>query len=151
MFKEFKEFAMRGNVLDLAVGVIIGAAFGAVVTSLVSDIIMPPIGKIMGGLDFKDFFVVLGGGAYKSLDEAKKAGVPVIAYGNFINTIVNFVIVAFAVFLLVKQVNRFRRPAPAPASPATKECRFCGMNIPLKAVRCPQCTSELSEAAASRS
>ena len=151
MFKEFKEFAMRGNVLDLAVGVIIGAAFGAVVTSLVSDIIMPPIGKIMGGLDFKDFFIVLGGGAYKSLDEAKKAGVPVIAYGNFINTIVNFLIVAFAVFLLVKQVNRFRRPAPAVASPATKECRFCGMNIPLKAVRCPQCTSQLSEAAASRS
>ena len=151
MFKEFKEFAMRGNVLDLAVGVIIGAAFGAVVTSLVSDIIMPPIGKIMGGLDFKDFFIVLGGGAYKSLDEAKKAGIPVIAYGNFINTIVNFLIVAFAVFLLVKQVNRFRRPAPAFASPATKECRFCGMNIPLKAVRCPQCTSQLSEAAASRS
>jgi large conductance mechanosensitive channel len=150
MFKEFKEFAMRGNVLDLAVGVIIGAAFGAVVTSLVSDIIMPPIGRVMGGLDFKDFFVVLGGGAYKSLDEAKKAGVPVIAYGNFINTIVNFLIVAFAVFLLVKQVNRFRRPAPVAASPATKECRFCGMNIPLKAVRCPQCTSQLSEAAASR-
>jgi large conductance mechanosensitive channel len=151
MFKEFKEFAMRGNVVDLAVGVIMGAAFGAVVTSLVSDVIMPPIGKIMGGLDFKDFFVALDGGTYKSLDEVKKAAVPAIAYGNFLNSIVNFLIVAFAVFLLVKQVNRFRRPAPAAPAPATKECRFCGMNIPVKAIRCPQCTSELSETAASRS
>jgi large conductance mechanosensitive channel len=151
MFKEFKEFAMRGNVIDLAVGVIMGAAFGAVVTSLVSDVIMPPIGKIMGGLDFKDFFVALDGGTYKSLDEVKKAAVPAIAYGNFLNSIVNFLIVAFAVFLLVKQVNRFRRPAPAAPAPATKECRFCGMNIPVKAIRCPQCTSELSETAASRS
>jgi large conductance mechanosensitive channel len=151
MFKEFKEFAMRGNVIDLAVGVIIGAAFGAVVTSLVSDIIMPPVGKIMGGLDFKDFFIALDGGTYKSLDEVKKAAVPAIAYGNFLNTIINFLIVAFAVFLLVKQVNRFRRPAPAAPVPATKECRFCGMNIPVKAIRCPQCTSELSETAASRS
>jgi large conductance mechanosensitive channel len=151
MFKEFKEFAMRGNVIDLAVGVIMGAAFGAVVTSLVSDVIMPPIGKIMGGLDFKDFFIALDGGTYKSLDEVKKAAVPAIAYGNFLNSIVNFLIVAFAVFLLVKQVNRFRRPAPAAPAPATKECRFCGMNIPVKAIRCPQCTSELSETAASRS
>jgi large conductance mechanosensitive channel len=150
MFKEFKEFAMRGNVIDLAVGVIIGAAFGAVVTSLVSDVIMPPIGKIMGGLDFKDFFIALDGGTYKSLDEVKKAAVPAIAYGNFLNSIVNFLIVAFAVFLLVKQVNRFRRPAPAAPAPATKECRFCGMNIPVKAIRCPQCTSELSETAASK-
>jgi|SRR5262245_34941717 large conductance mechanosensitive channel len=150
MFKEFKEFAMRGNVIDLAVGVIMGAAFGAVVTSLVSDVIMPPIGKIMGGLDFKDFFIALDGGTYKSLDEVKKAAVPAIAYGNFLNSIVNFLIVAFAVFLLVKQVNRFRRPAPAAPAPATKECRFCGMNIPVKAIRCPQCTSELSETAASR-
>src|SRR5215468_8861648 len=134
MFKEFKEFAMRGNVIDLAVGVIIGAAFGAVVASLVSDIIMPPIGKIMGGLHFKDFFIALGGGTYKTLDEVKKAGVPAIAYGNFLNTIINFLIVAFAVFLLVKQVNRLRRPASAAAAPATKECRFCGMNIPLKAI-----------------
>src|SRR5262249_40202071 len=123
MFKEFKEFAMRGNVLDLAVGVIIGAAFGAVVTSLVGDVIMPPIGKVMGGLDFKDHFIALDGGSYKSPDEVKKAGVPAIAYGNFINTIVNFLIVAFAVFLLVKQVNRLRGPAPAPPAAATKECR----------------------------
>src|SRR5262245_10879235 len=149
MFKEFKEFAMRGNVLDLAVGVIMGAAFGAVVTSLVGDIIMPPIGKVMGGLDFKDFFIALDGGTYKSLDEVKKAAVPAIAYGNFLNTVINFLIVALAVFLLVKQVNRLKGPAPAPApAPATKECRFCGMNIPLKAIRCPQCTSELADSAA---
>jgi large conductance mechanosensitive channel len=146
MFKDFKEFAMRGNVIDLAVGVILGAAFGAVVTSLVGDIIMPPIGKVMGGLDFKDFFVALGGGTYKSLDEVKKAGVPAIAYGNFINTVVNFLIVAFAIFILVKQVNRFKKPVPAAASPSTQECRFCGMNIPAKAVRCPHCTSELKKA-----
>jgi large conductance mechanosensitive channel len=142
MFKEFKEFAVRGNVLDLAVGVIIGAAFGAVVTSLVGDIVMPPIGRLMGGLDFKDLFVALDGHTYKSLDELKKAGAPAIAYGNFINTVVNFLIVSFSVFILVKQVNRFKRTAAAPA-PTTKECPFCGMNIPLKAIRCPQCTSEL--------
>ncbi len=142
MFKEFKAFAMRGNVLDLAVGVIIGAAFGAVVNSLVRDIIMPPIGTLMGGLDFKDLFIALDGGVYRSLDEAQKAGVPVIAYGNFINTIVNFLIVSFAIFILVKQVNRMKAPAPA-APPATKECRFCSMSIPIKATRCPQCTSDL--------
>src|SRR2546427_8921281 len=115
MLKEFKEFAMRGNVLDLAIGVIIGAAFGAVVTSLVGDILMPPIGRLMGGLDFKDFFFPLDGGSYKSLDEVNKAGVPASAYGNFINTIVNFLIVSFAVFLLVKQVNRFKKPIPVAA------------------------------------
>jgi large conductance mechanosensitive channel len=150
MLKEFREFAMRGNVVDLAVGVIIGAAFGAVVTSLVADIMMPPIGRLIGGLDVKDYFIMLetldGGTTYKSLDEVKKAGVPVIAYGNFINTVVNFLIVAFAIFLLVKQVNRFRAPAPPPPPPATKECRFCGMDIPIKAIRCPQCTSELKTA-----
>ena len=145
MFKEFKEFAMRGNVMDLAIGVIIGAAFGAVVTSLVGDILMPPIGRMMGGLDFKDFFIALDGGTYKSLDEVKKAGVPAIAYGNFINTLVNFIIVSFAVFILVKQVNRFKKPAPAPPPAATQECRFCGMSIPAKAIRCPQCTSDLKK------
>jgi large conductance mechanosensitive channel len=144
MLKEFKEFAMRGNVVDLAVGVIIGAAFGAVVTSLVSDIVMPPIGQLTGGLDFKDLFVALDGGTYKSLDEVKKAGAPAIAYGSFINTVVQFLIVSFAIFLLVKQVNRFK--APVVEAPATKECRFCGMSIPIKAVRCPQCTSELKTA-----
>ena len=142
MLKEFKEFAMRGNVLDLAVGVIIGASFGAVITSLVGDIVMPPIGRLMGGLDFKDLFIVLNGNTYKSLDEVRKAGAPAIAYGNFINTVINFLIVSFSVFLLVKQVNRFKR-APAPAPPATKECAYCGMNIPVKAIRCPQCTSDL--------
>ena len=143
MLKEFKEFAMRGNVIDLAVGVIIGAAFGGVVTSLVNDVIMPPVGKLMGGVDFKDFFVALDGGTYKTLDEVKKAAVPAIAYGNFINTVINFLIVAFAVFLVVKQVNRFKAPAPAAATPSTKDCKFCGMSIPVKATRCPHCTSEL--------
>ena len=142
MLKEFKAFAMRGNVLDLAVGVIIGAAFGAVVTSLVGDIIMPPIGMVMGKVDFKDLYFALDGKVYESLDAAKKMGAPVVAYGSFINTVVNFLIVAFAIFLLVKQVNRFNKPAPAgPAT--TKECQFCGMAIPIKAVRCPQCTSDL--------
>jgi large conductance mechanosensitive channel len=146
MLKEFKEFAMRGNVLDLAIGVIIGAAFGLVVTSLVNDILMPPIGKLMGGLDFKDLFIPLDGGSYKSLDEAKKAAAPVIAYGNFINTVVNFLIVAFAIFLLVKQVNRLKKPVPVAEAPSTKECRFCGMSIPARAIRCPQCTSDLKNA-----
>jgi len=144
MLKEFKAFAMRGNVLDLAVGVIIGAAFGAVVTSLVNDMIMPPIGLALGRLDFKALYLALDGKTYESLDAAKKVGAPVLAYGSFINTIVNFLIVAFAVFLLVKQVNRFSKPAVAPPGPpTTKECQFCSMTIPIKATRCPQCTSDL--------
>src|SRR5262245_12874521 len=137
MLKEFKEFAVKGNAIDLAVGVIIGAAFGAVVTSLVNDLIMPPIGLVAGGLDFKALFVSLDGKTYASLDEARKAAAPVLAYGSFINTLVNFLIVAFAVFIMVKQINRFRGPAPAPPPPSTKECGFCGMSIPLKAIRCP--------------
>ena len=141
MFKEFKAFAMRGNVLDLAVGVIIGAAFGAIVNSLVSDIIMPPIGRVMGNVDFKDLFIPLDGKTYESLAVAKMAGAPVIAYGSFLNTIINFVIVAFAIFLLVRQVNRFM--APAPVGPITKECPYCGMSIPIKATRCGHCTSDL--------
>ena len=145
MIKEFKEFIMRGNVLDLAVAVIIGAAFGAVVTSLVSDVIMPPIGLMTGGMDFKDMFIALNNQSYPNLAAAKTAGAPVIAYGAFLNTVINFVIVAFAIFLLVKQVNRFKKPAPAPA-PSTKDCPRCTMSIPLKAMRCPQCTSELSPA-----
>jgi large conductance mechanosensitive channel len=140
MFKEFKEFAMRGNVVDLAVGVIIGAAFGTIVTSLVNDVIMPPIGKLLGGVDFKEFFIALDGATYQTLEEAKKAG-PVIAYGAFINTVINFLIVAFAVFLVVKQVNRFK--APPAAAPSMKDCGFCGMSIPIQARRCPHCTSEL--------
>jgi large conductance mechanosensitive channel len=143
MFKEFKEFAMRGNVLDLAVGVIIGVAFGAVVTSLVNDIIMPPIGMAMGGIDFKDYFIALRATDLTSLDAVKKAGIPVIAYGQFLNTIFNFLIVAFAIFLLVKQVNRFQRPAAV----TTKDCPFCFSAIPLKASRCPNCTSVLDKTA----
>jgi large conductance mechanosensitive channel len=118
MLQEFKAFAMRGNVVDLAVGVVIGAAFGTIVTSLVNDIIMPPIGKITGGVNFADFFVPLNGQHYPSLAEAKRLGAPVIAYGNFINTIINFVIIAFAIFLLVKAINRLYRPEPAAAAPA---------------------------------
>src|SRR5436190_2329178 len=113
---------MRDNVVDLAIGVVMGAAFGAVVAWLVGDIIMPPIGRMMGGLDFKDHFIALDGGTYASLDAVKKAGVPAIAYGNFINTVVNFLIVAFAIFMLVKQVNRLKKPLPAPAVQPTQEC-----------------------------
>ena|SRR5688572_13293442 len=140
MFKEFKAFAMRGNVLDLAIGVIIGAAFGAVVNSLVSDIIMPPIGRVMGNVDFKDLFFALDGGTYESLADAKTKGAPVIAYGNFLNTIINFLIVSFAIFLLVKQVNRLKGPPP-PAT--TKDCKYCGMSIPIQATKCGHCTSDL--------
>jgi large conductance mechanosensitive channel len=140
MFKEFKEFATRGNVLDLAIGVIIGLAFGAVVTSLVNDIIMPPIGMLMGGVDFKDYFIALKSTDLTTLDAVKKAAVPVIAYGNFLNTVINFLIVAFAIFLLVKQVNRFRTPAAV----TTKDCPFCSTAIPIKATRCPHCTSNLA-------
>jgi len=141
MFKEFKAFAMRGNVLDLAVGVILGAAFGAIVNSLVNDIIMPPIGKLMGGMDFKDLFVPLDGKTYESLAVAKMAGAPVIAYGNFLNTVINFLIIAFAIFLLVRQVNKLSGPPPAAT---TKDCPRCGMSIPLKATKCGHCTSDVT-------
>ena len=144
MLKEFKEFIARGNVVDLAVAVIMGAAFGPIVTSLVNDIVMPPIGLALGHMDFKDLFISLNGSTYPSLTAAKTAGAPVIAYGNFLNTIVNFLIVSFVVFLLVKQVNRLKGPPPAAApTPATKECPYCMSTIPLGASRCPQCTSEL--------
>ena len=146
MFKEFRDFAVRGNVIDLAVAVIMGAAFGPIVASLVGDIIMPPIGLILGQVDFKDLFVSLSGGPYASLAAAKEAAAPVIAYGTFLNTIINFLIVAFAVFLLVKQANRFKEPAPASAPPATKDCPFCLSAVPLKATRCGHCTSELKAA-----
>jgi large conductance mechanosensitive channel len=147
MFKEFREFVMRGNVLDLAIAVIIGAAFGAIVTSLVGDVLMPPIGLALGKVDFKDLFISLNGQAYATLALAKAAGAPVIAYGQFLNTVINFLIVAFVVFMVVKQSNRFKKPAPAPAAPSTKECGYCASTIPLKATRCPQCTSDLSAAA----
>jgi large conductance mechanosensitive channel len=143
MLKEFKEFIMRGNVLDLAIAVIIGGAFGAIVNSMVNDIVMPPIGLIMGHVDFKDLFLSLNGQAYPNLADAKKAGAPVLAYGQFINTVINFLIVAAVIFIIVKQANRFKAPAPAPAAPTTKDCPFCASAIPLKAVRCPLCTSDL--------
>ena len=141
MIKEFKEFALRGNVLDLAIGIVIGAAFGKIVTSFVNDIVMPPIGLAIGHIDFKDLFVSLSNSSYRSLAEAKAAGAPVLAYGNFLNTVFEFLIVAFAVFLLVRRVNHMRaKPSP---TPTTKECAYCISIIPLAATRCPHCTSEL--------
>lgn len=144
MFKEFKEFAMRGNVMDLAIGVIIGAAFGTVVNSLVNDVIMPPVGFLASGVDFKDLFLPLNGQSYESLDAAKKAAAPVLYYGLFLNNVLNFLIVAFAVFLIVKQVNKLNKPVEAPAAPSTKECPFCATSIAAKATRCGFCTSQLA-------
>jgi large conductance mechanosensitive channel len=145
MLKEFKEFIMKGNVLDLAVAVIIGAAFGAIITSLVNDVIMPPIGLVLGQVDFKDLFIALNGQSYPSLAEAKAGGAPIIAYGQFINTVINFLIVAFVIFLMIRQANRLRRkPEPPPAKPTTKECGFCFTTIPIQAKRCPNCTSQLA-------
>ena len=143
MLREFRDFAARGNVVDLAVGVIIGAAFGKIVSSLVSDIIMPPIGMLIGRVDFKSLFVSLNGVPYQSLAEAQAAGAPTINYGLFLNNILEFIIVAFAVFLIVRQINRLR-PAPvtAPADPP-KTCPFCASSIPIAAKRCPFCTSAL--------
>lgn len=145
MLKEFKEFALRGNVVDLAVGVIIGAAFGKIVSSLVEDIIMPPIGMILGKVDFSSLFINLSETAYPSLAEAKKAGAATLNYGIFLNNILNFLIVAFAIFLVVKQINRLKRePPPAPAGPpTTRECPHCMSTISIKATRCPNCTSEI--------
>ncbi len=143
MLNEFKTFIMRGNVVDLAVGVIIGAAFGAIVTSLVNDILMPPIGRLLGGVDFKDFFISLTGQSFPTLAAAKAAGAPTLNYGLFLNAVINFLIVAFAIFMLVKQVNRFfPKPAPA-AAPAMKDCAWCAPTIPAAAKRCPHCTSNL--------
>ena len=142
MLKEFKEFILRGNVVDLAVGIIIGGAFGKIVTSLVNDVLMPPLGKIMGNVDFSGLFINLSGTSYPSLAAAKAAGAATINYGLFINTVIDFVIVSAAIFVLIKQVNRLNKPAPA-AAPSTKACPFCLSSIPLKATRCPQCTSEL--------
>jgi large conductance mechanosensitive channel len=145
MLKDFKEFVMRGNVLDLAVGIVIGVAFGKIVTSFVNDIVMPPIGLIIRNVDFKDLFINLSNTSYKSLAEAKAAGAPVLAYGTFLNTVFEFLVVAFVVFLLVRQVNRVRsKPSP---TPTTKECAFCFSIIPLAATRCPHCTSQLHGAA----
>ncbi len=141
MLKEFKEFAMRGNVLDLAVGVIIGAAFGKIVSSFVEDIIMPPIGKLLGHGNFTDFYINLSGGTYKSLADAKTNGAATINYGLFLNTVINFLIIAFAVFLVVHQVNRWTKK---PAAPTAKDCPQCAMTIPIAAKRCGHCTSQLA-------
>ena len=148
MLKEFKEFAVRGNVVDMAVGIIIGAAFGTIVNSLVQDVIMPPIGLLLGNIDFSNFFAVLKEGKvpapYASVAVAKAAGAVTINYGVFINTIISFLIVAFAVFLLVRTINKMRRQEEAPPPvPTTKECTYCFSTIPIKATRCPNCTSEL--------
>ncbi len=145
MFKEFKEFAMRGNVLDMAVGIIIGAAFGKIITSFVSDILMPPLGLLLGKVDFASLFLNISGKDFPSLAAAKAAGAATVNYGVFLNTVLDFLLVAFAVFLLVKQVNRLNRaPAPAAVEPTTKNCAYCLSAIPIKAVRCPNCTSQLA-------
>ena len=147
MFKEFKEFAMRGNVLDLAVGIIIGGAFGTIVKSLVDDVIMPPIGLALGNVDFSDLFVLLKAGPkaappYATLAEAQAAGAVTVNYGLFVNAIITFLIVAFAVFLLVRAANRLR-PQEVAVAPTTKDCPYCRMPVPVGATRCPHCTSEL--------
>ncbi|HEX5491342.1 MAG TPA: large conductance mechanosensitive channel protein MscL [Candidatus Udaeobacter sp.] len=152
MWKEFKEFAVKGNAIDLAVGVIIGAAFGSVVTSLVKDILMPPVGLITGGLDFSNKFIVLKSGAdgmtnFSTPADAVAHKAITWNYGNFITFLINFIIVAFCIFLVVKAVNQMKRPAPS-AAPVSKDCPACAMTIPIKATRCPHCTTELSQAAA---
>jgi len=144
MLKEFKEFAMKGNVLDMAVGIIIGAAFGRIVTSLVSDVIMPPIGLVLGHVDFSSLFLNISGTHYPTLAAAKAANAATINYGSFINTVIDFLIVAFVIFLFVRQVNRWNKPAPVAAT--TKNCPYCITAIPIKAVRCPNCTSEIAAA-----
>lgn len=150
MLKEFKEFAMRGNVVDMAVGIIIGAAFGGIVKSLVADLIMPPIGLLLGGVDFSDIFVNLSGGEYASLAAAQEAGAATLNVGVFINTVLNFIIVAFAIFILIRAINQMKRkeePEPEPEpEPTTKDCPFCCSAIPIKATRCGHCTSELGTA-----
>ncbi len=145
MFKEFREFAARGSVVDLAVGVIIGAAFGKIVTSAVDDLIMPPIGMVLGRVDFKDLFLALNGATYQSLEAAKAAGAPVLAYGNFLNTVIQFLIIAFVIFMMVRQINRLKSQ-PAPPSEDSRDCPFCLSRIPRKATKCAQCTSAVQAA-----
>lgn len=146
MLKEFKEFAMRGNAIDMAVGIIIGAAFGKIITSLVNDLIMPPIGLLLGRVNFNDLFVSLDGKPYATLAAAKTAGAPTLNYGIFLNNVLDFVIVAFAMFLLIRQFNRLMPPTPVPKT--TRECPYCATEIPLKASRCAHCTSEVAAIAA---
>ena len=146
VFEEFKTFAMRGNAIDLAVGVVVGAAFTTIVNSLVKDMINPPLGLVLGGIDFSNFFVVLkGAGTYPTLKAAQDAGAVTLSYGLFINSVINFVIVAFAIFIIVQQINRLKsQPEPAPSGPpTTKDCPYCCSTIPIKATRCPSCTSEV--------
>lgn len=142
MFKEFKEFAFEGNVIDLAIGVVVGGAFGKIVSSLVNDIIMPIVGKLIGNVDFSNFFLSLDGNDYTTLAQAKEAGVATLNYGMFLNIIIEFMIISFALFLVVKQINKFKREKPIEA-PTTKSCEYCLTDIPIKATRCPNCTSEL--------
>lgn len=149
MWKEFREFAMRGNVVDLAIGVVIGAAFGKIVTSLVSDIVMPPLGLILARVDFNDLFINLSGTHYASLAEAKAAGAPTVNYGAFISNCIDFIIVAFVIFLVMRGINRLRRQ-PAPPTPTTRACPYCVTTIPLRATRCPACTSEIEAARAAQ-
>jgi large conductance mechanosensitive channel len=146
MAKDFREFAARGNVIDLAVGVIIGAAFGKIVTSLVNDVVMPPIGMAIGRVDFRNLFVALDRQGYASLADAQKAGAPTINYGLFINTVFEFLIVAFVIFMMVRQLNRLKTPEPTPPKDDSRDCPFCLSRIPGKATRCPNCTSELRPA-----
>jgi large conductance mechanosensitive channel len=147
MFKEFKEFVMRGNVMDLAIGIIIGAAFGKIITSFVSDILMPPIGLLLGKVDFSNLYVNLSGVHYDTLKAAKEAGAVTINYGVFLGAVIDFLIVAFVIFLVIRQINKMKRKPDEPA-PTTMECAFCMSSIPIKATRCPHCTSDLKTAAA---
>jgi len=144
MLKEFKAFAMRGNVLDMAIGVILGGVFGRIVSSLVADVLMPPIGLVLGRVDFASLFVNLSGSSYPSVAAAKAAGAPTLNYGLFLQAIVDFVIVGFVIFLFVRQVNRWTRPATAPAAPTTRDCPYCLSAIPIKATRCAHCTADVS-------
>ncbi|EQB62664.1 MAG: hypothetical protein RBG1_1C00001G0243 [candidate division Zixibacteria bacterium RBG-1] len=146
MIKEFREFALRGSVLDMAIGIIIGAAFGKIVTLLVSDVLMPPLGLLIGNVDFSNLFINLSGQDFASLADAKAAGAATLNIGLFINAVIDFVIVAFILFLIIRQMNRLKRqPQPVPVTPSTKECQFCRSVISLKAIRCAYCTSELRE------
>jgi large conductance mechanosensitive channel len=142
MWKEFTEFVKRGNVMDMAIGIILGAAFGKIVTSLVSDLLMPPLGLVLGKVDFTNLFLTLDGRQYLTLEDAKKAGAATINYGVFFQNIVDFLLISFAIFMMVRQINRLKRSEPA-AAPSTKECPYCFSAIPVKATRCPNCTSDL--------
>lgn len=140
---EFKKFIMRGNVIDLAIGVIIGGAFGKIVTSFVNDILMPPIGMLLGKVDFSNLYINLSGGQYDSLAKAQEAGAATLNYGLFLNSVIDFVIITFIIYLLVRQINKLEKPAETPSEPTTKECPYCYSAIPVKATRCPACTSQL--------